>query len=100
MVIQEKFDHWANGYGVIRHTKETEQWVHETLHLLQARGIKIETSLDLLSAADRLANAAMWLVVHMTYANKVNLDGKPLSQEDFNRKAKTDGRTEKYTPYI
>ncbi len=83
MSIQEKFDHWANGYGVIRHTRETEQWVHETLHLLQARGAKLDNLLDLLCAADKLANAAMWLVVHMTYANKVKLDGKALSQDDF-----------------
>jgi len=25
----------------------------------------------------------MWLVMHMTYANKVNLDGKALSCDDF-----------------
>ncbi len=83
MSLQEKFEHWANGYGVIRHTQETEQWVQKTLHLLQARGAKTEPLLDLLIAADKLANAAMWLVVHMTYAKQVNIDGKPLAQEDF-----------------
>lgn len=83
MLVQEKFEHWANGYGVIRHTRETEQWVKQTLQLLQARGAKVEPLLDLLCAADKLANAAMWLVVHMTYANQVNIDGKPLSREQF-----------------
>ena len=83
MLVQDKFEHWANGYGVIRHTKETEQWVKKTLHLLQMRGAKTEPLLDLLCAADKLANAAMWLVVHMTYANQVNIDGEPLSREQF-----------------
>src|SRR5450830_1375742 len=83
MSIQVKYDDWANGYGVIRHTRETEQRVQETLHLLQARGAKLDALLELLCAADKLANAAMWLVVHMTYANKVNLDGKALSHDDF-----------------
>lgn len=34
-------------------------------------------------AADRITSAAMWLVVHMTYANSVYLDGRPLSNVDF-----------------
>jgi len=38
MSIQVKYDDWANGYGVIRYTRETEQRVQETLLLLQARG--------------------------------------------------------------
>src|SRR5690606_37970412 len=38
---------------------------------------------DVLAAADRLANAAMWLVVHMTYAQRVYLDGRPLQVEDI-----------------
>lgn len=83
MLIQEKFEHWANGYGVIRHSRATEQWVHDTMHLLQARGAKLDSLLELLCAADKLTNAAMWLVVHMTYTNKVVLDGKALSRDDF-----------------
>src|SRR3989304_4095652 len=38
---------------------------------------------DLLSAADRIASAAMWLVVHETYAQNVYLDGMDLTLEDF-----------------
>ena len=83
MTIQEQFDHWANGYGVIRHSRETELWVHETIKELQSQGAKPEYLLELLCAADKLANAAMWLVVHMTYAEKVSFDGKMLFREDF-----------------
>lgn len=71
MTILEQFEHWANGYGVIRHSREAELCVHETLNELQTQGAKPEYILELLCAADKLANAAMWLVVHMTYAEKV-----------------------------
>ena len=37
----------------------------------------------LLRAADQLANAAMWLVVHQTYARTVYLDGRALAAADF-----------------
>lgn len=83
MSIQEKFHHWANGHGVIQHTRATEQWVHETIRMLEGQGAKADELLELLCAADKLANAAMWLVVHMTYANKVDLSGKPMGQDDF-----------------
>ena len=46
---------------------------------------------ELLSAADRVASAAMWLVVHQTYARRVYLDGRELSAEDF--KADPQGHT-------
>merc|ERR1711916_104257 len=35
------------------------------------------------SATDRLANAAMWLIAHMSYARRVDLSGAPLKAEDF-----------------
>jgi phosphoketolase len=38
---------------------------------------------DLLHALDRLTSAAMWLVVHATYARTVRLDGHALTPEDF-----------------
>lgn len=85
MLIEEKFDHWANGYGVIQHNLVTAKSVKETIHLLQARGANTEKLLALLCAADKLANAAMWLVVHMTYANKVRFDGLPFTHEDFKK---------------
>lgn len=85
MLIQEKFDHWANGYGVIQHNLATAKSVKETIHILQARGANIDSLMALLCAADKLANAAMWLVVHMTYANKVRFDGQPFSHDDFKK---------------
>jgi phosphoketolase len=38
---------------------------------------------ELLQAADRVASAAMWLVVHETYARHVYLNGRDLVPEDF-----------------
>jgi phosphoketolase len=38
---------------------------------------------EILSAADRVASAAMWLVVHETYARAVHLDGRALEAADF-----------------
>lgn len=46
---------------------------------------------ELMAAADRLASAAMWLVVHMTYAHRVDLSGAPLPAEAF--KNKPEGHT-------
>ena len=37
-----------------------------------------------LIAADRLTSADMWLVVHMTYARKIDLSGRDLEADDFN----------------
>ena len=37
----------------------------------------------MLWAADRVANAALWMVVHQTYANRVRIDGHELMQEEF-----------------
>jgi phosphoketolase len=37
----------------------------------------------LFEAADRLTNAAMWLVVHQTYAGRVFVDGRDLEPEHF-----------------
>ncbi|MDP2248413.1 MAG: xylulose 5-phosphate 3-epimerase, partial [Nitrosomonadales bacterium] len=83
MSTQDKFTQWAKGIGVISHSNATEQWVHETILLFQVQGLIKDAMLDLFIAADRIANAAMWLVVHMTYANKVKLDGGELSKDDF-----------------
>jgi phosphoketolase len=45
----------------------------------------------LLSALDRLTSAALWLVVHQTYARTVYVDGRPLDVADF--KARPEGHT-------
>jgi phosphoketolase len=84
---------WAAGYGVIQHTPETQAKVFTVAELLHARetagdGVPI---FELLHAADRVCSAAMWLVVHETYAKNVYLDGRGLAPEDF--KPSPDGHT-------
>jgi len=76
---------WAAGYGPIRHTAVTQRHVRDLGARLAARRIKGDgvPLYDLLHAADRVASAAMWLVVHETYAQNVYLDGRPLGVEDF-----------------
>ena len=79
------FAHWAQGYGVIRHAVRTQVRVHEMAELLvtQGRATAASDVYRALAAADRLASAAMWLTVHMTYAQRVRWDGQPLTVEDF-----------------
>lgn len=54
-------------------------------HQLHKDGLipEIDYMYRLLAAADRVASAAMWLAVHMTYARNVYLDGRDLAQDDF-----------------
>lgn len=87
------FAEWAAGYGVIVHSDATQQRVHALAELLHQSGVVTETDyvFRLLSATDRIANAAMWLVVHMTYAKNVYLDGRDLAEDDF--KADPEGHT-------
>ena len=80
---------WANGYGTIRHNAETQSRI-ATLASERTVGDRV-TFYELLSALDRLASAALWLVVHETYARNVHLDGRPLAKDDF--KPKPDGHT-------
>jgi phosphoketolase len=76
---------WAAGRGAIEHTPLTQIRVHRMAEELAARNIKGDgvPIYELLSAADRIANTAMWLVVHETYARRVCLDGRALGAEDF-----------------
>ncbi|HEU4846640.1 MAG TPA: hypothetical protein VFT03_00455, partial [Rubrobacteraceae bacterium] len=84
---------WAAGYGPIEHAVETQARVFRMAHLLEARGVRGDgaTLFEVLHAADRAACAAMWLVVHETYARNVYLDGRDLGPEDF--KTKPEGHT-------
>jgi phosphoketolase len=86
-------DRWAGGYGVIRHSVETQARVFTMAERLAARRAPGEGApiFDLLYAADRVASAALWVVVHETYARNVRLDGRALSPEDF--KPNPDGHT-------
>jgi phosphoketolase len=78
-------ERWAAGYGVIRHSEETQYRIFTMADALGARGVQGDgvPFFDALAAADRVANAAMWVVVHETYAQNVYLDGRELVASDF-----------------
>lgn len=79
------FARWAAGYGVIRHSDQTQVRVYKMAHHLVLKGgaPSIDAILDYLHAADRIASAGLWLTVHMTYASNVYLDGRDLGPDDF-----------------
>ncbi|HUF93881.1 MAG TPA: hypothetical protein VMR23_16015, partial [Candidatus Limnocylindria bacterium] len=68
---------WAAGYGAIRHTSLTQRRVRAMADSLAS------PVWEVLHAADRVASAGMWLVVHETYARSVYLDGRALQRDDF-----------------
>ena len=78
---------WASGYGPITHTIETQARVFRMVEALEREDVRGDgvPPFALLRAADRLTSAAMWLVVHDTYATHVYLDGRDLHGEDFKR---------------
>jgi phosphoketolase len=79
------FERWAQGYGPIRHSQQTQVRVHEMAELLvtERKMPDLAAVYRILEAADRVAAAAMWLTVHMTYAAQVRWDALPLEAEDF-----------------
>ncbi|MCX4025288.1 xylulose 5-phosphate 3-epimerase [Endozoicomonas sp. SM1973] len=98
------FANWASGYGVIKHTAETQLRIYEMVCLLVTEGVvagKTE-AYQQLAALDKLTCAAMWLVVHMTYAKNVYLDGKELTAADFKRQPQghTGGSLNMVTGYM
>jgi len=78
-------DRWAEGYGPIKHEVETQARIFAMAQHLSAKGIQGDGMplFDLLHALDRVTSAAMWVVVHETYARNVYLDGRELTFEDF-----------------
>jgi len=78
-------DRWAEGYGTIQHSPDTQFCVFSMAELLSVKGIQGDgvPLFDLLYALDRVTSAAMWIVVHMTYAQNVYLDGRELASDDF-----------------
>jgi phosphoketolase len=84
---------WAEGYGAIQHSEETLARVLTMAEDLAGTGVQGDgvDLFQLLHAADRVASAGMWLVVHQTYAQNVYLDGQPLTAEDF--KPRPEGHT-------
>ena len=86
------FASWADGYGAIVHNPLTQWRVHQMLEQLVRRGTaSYGELLDRMAAADRLASAGMWLVVHMTYARRVRTDGTALTADEF--KSDPEGHT-------
>jgi len=76
---------WADGYGPVSHSIETQAGVYTMAETLKVKGIAGDgiPLFDVLHAADRIASAAMWIAVHETYAQNVYLDGRDLIAEDF-----------------
>ncbi len=72
---------WTQGIGAIKHNEDTQHWVKKIISLLP--NANEEYIYTLFAAADRIANAAMWLVVHQTYARTVKINGEPLQADDF-----------------
>lgn len=79
------FAEWADGASVITHRPDTQVHVFRMACDLEQRGLISDKRrvFRLLRAVDQLTQAAMWLVVHMTYANRVHTDGRPLQQDEF-----------------
>lgn len=88
-----EFRAWAAGYGVIRHDDLTQVRVAEMIEKLVRTGALSDpaTGYRRLVAADIIASAGLWLVVHMTYAKRVRIDGLALEAEDF--KSHPEGHT-------
>ncbi|WP_339079606.1 xylulose 5-phosphate 3-epimerase [Pseudomonas sp. TMP9] len=83
--LEPTFADWQRGYGPLQHSPQTCAAVYRMAHQLVQAGLQA----DLASvyrhfhALDRLTAAGLWLVVHMTYAQRVRLDGVALAAEDF-----------------
>src|SRR4030095_778003 len=76
---------WLRGRGPIRHAPTTQRRVRAMADLLARRRLRADGApfWEVLHAADTIASAAMWLVVHETYARNVYLDGRSLCPADF-----------------
>lgn len=80
-----EFDRWRQGYGVIRHLPGTQEQVIELASELVHQGLQADPDdvYRILAALDRISSAGLWLVVHMTYAVRVPVDGSHLEARDF-----------------
>jgi hypothetical protein len=78
------YQKWAQGYGCIVHQDTTQDKVRA---FIKAHPQDEEAILALFIAADRIANAAMWLVVHQAYACRVSMQGilRPLDTGEKTR---------------
>lgn len=90
---EQMFANWSQGYGVIQHNQQIQALIRQLAERLVQEKIapsKIYVY-ELLFHADRITSAAMWLIVHMTFAKNVYCDGRSLSQTDF--KERPEGHT-------
>ena len=71
---------WRSGYGPIVHSDET---IDRVGRLAGSGRFEPGRLYSILAAADRLTAAAMWTVIHMTYAKRVDLSGEPLARDAF-----------------
>ncbi|MBT8764817.1 phosphoketolase family protein [Metapseudomonas boanensis] len=80
-----QFAQWAAGFGVIRHRDDTQVRVFDMAVELEQRGLVASRAAvyEMLSGLDRISAMGLWLVVHMTYAQRVYRDGRALNPEDF-----------------
>ncbi|MCQ4349082.1 xylulose 5-phosphate 3-epimerase [Pseudomonas stutzeri] len=92
-LAEPSFAEWARGCGPLQHSQVTQAAVFRLAHQLVQAGSQpdLASVYRLLQALDRLTCAGLWLVAHMTYAQRVRLDGSPLEAEDF--KASPEGHT-------
>lgn len=90
---EPEFATWRGGFGPFEHALETQAAVFRLAHQLVQAGHQpdLASVYRLLQAVDRVASAGLWLVVHMTYAQQVHLDGTPLAADDF--KTNPEGHT-------
>lgn len=79
------FARWQKGYGPIEHTAETQADVYRLAHQLVQAGTQpdLASVYQLFCALDQVTAAAMRVVVHMTYANRIAPDGAALAANDF-----------------
>jgi phosphoketolase len=84
---------WQRGYGPLQHSPQTCAAVYRLAQQLVQAGVQpdLASVYRHLRALDRLTAAGLWLVVHMTYAQRVRLDGTALAAADF--KAVPEGHT-------
>lgn len=90
---ESRFAEWRRGYGPVQHSPETQAAVFRLAHQLVQGGRRpdLASVYRFFWALDRLNAASLWLVVHMTYARRVRLDGTALHAEDF--KVQPEGHT-------
>ncbi len=84
-VVRADQEDWRSGYGVIRHTTETIARAQALIEQVRQSGDNTRAAeiSQLFAAADRLASAALWMVAHMTYAERVDLTGADLPASAF-----------------